>query len=71
MIKVKNESLIFENVYIKTTSTYMFDDTSFFYFDEENMIIYRIRDVGTIDSEKINFQQLQKLYLMQHIPFLM
>ena len=50
-------------VYIKFNIEGIWDEYSFFWFDEENMTIYRIRNVDTIDSEKINFQQLTEDYI--------
>ena len=50
-------------VYIKTNIEGIWDEYSFFWFDEENMTMYRIRNVGTIDSEKITHQQLTGNYI--------
>ena len=40
----------------------MFDDTSFFYFDEENMIIYKINH-DEISCQKITKEQLETEYI--------
>lgn len=50
-------------VYIKTNIEGIWDEYSFFWYDEENMTMYRIRNVGTIDSEKITYQQLTDNYI--------
>ena len=50
------------NVYIKTTDVYMFDDVSFFYLDEENMIMYKSY-YSDINSRKITKEQLATEYV--------
>lgn len=50
-------------VYIKANIEGIWDECSFFWYDEENMTMYRIRNVGTIDSEKITYQQLTDNYI--------
>ena len=50
------------NVYIKITNDYMFDDKSFFYLDEENMIMYKTYSTETIDK-KITQEQLTSEYI--------
>jgi len=50
-------------VYIKTNIEGIWDEYSFFWLDEENMTMYRVRNVGTIDSEKITHQQLTGNYI--------
>ena len=58
MIKNKKST-----IYIKLKVENSLDEHSFFWFDEENMIIYRICNIGTINSEKINYQQLTEDYI--------
>lgn len=50
-------------VYIKINIEGIWDECSFFWFDEENMTMYRIRNVETIDSEKINLEELTEDYI--------
>lgn len=50
-------------VYIKANIEGIWDECSFFWYDEENMTMYRIRNAGTIDSEKITYQQLTDNYI--------
>lgn len=50
-------------IYIKINIEGIWDEYSFFWFDEENLTMYRIRNVGTINSEKITYQQLTDDYI--------
>lgn len=52
------------NVYIKINTATVKDEYSFFWFDEENMTMYRFCTIGTINSEKINYQQLTEDYIV-------
>ena len=50
-------------IYIKLNIEGIFDENSFFWFDEENMTINRIRNISTIDSEEITIQKLETDYI--------
>lgn len=49
------------NIYIKTTDNYMFDDSSFFCFDEQNMIMYKVG--YDTSSKKITQEEFETEYI--------
>ena len=49
------------NIYIKLTNQFVLDRSSFFLFDEENMMMYRVRDIVT--KRKITMEEFEAEYV--------